>query len=59
MAYSPEVKASIIQVAGDITIEYFRQWPSMIQAGEGFLDQVLDRFEQAYQGLEEIVPQDK
>jgi hypothetical protein len=59
MAYSPEVKASIIQVAGDITIEYFRQWPSIIGVGEGFLDQVLDCFEQAYQGLEEIVPQDK
>ena len=61
MAYASEVKASVIRVAGDIVVEYLRQYPEGVGKGEDVpwqLDNVLKCFGQAYRGLIEIIPAD-
>ena len=60
--YNPEIKASIIQVAGDIAVEYLRQYPEGVGKGDELpwqLPDVLKCFKHAYKGLIEIVPPGK
>jgi len=62
MGHNPEVKASIIHVAGNIAVEYIRQYAEGMGKGDELpwqLDHVLKCFKDAYNGLIEIVPPDK
>lgn len=62
MKHDPQVKASIIQVAGDIAVEYLRQYPETVGKGDELpwqLENVLNCFEHAYKGLIKIVPADR
>lgn len=61
MAFKTEVKASIIRVAGDITVEYIRQCNKTSGNGNDTplqLDSVIQYFNDTYLHLAAVVPQD-
>lgn len=59
--YKPEVKAAIIRVAGDIAVEYTRQFPSSFPEKDlpMQLDSVTKCFKHAYDDLCGIVGTDE
>jgi hypothetical protein len=59
--YKPEVKASIIKVAGDIAVECLRQYPELAEKGDESLMRtanVVKCFGDAYERLMEFIPPD-
>ncbi|MFC1912669.1 hypothetical protein ACFLX7_00505 [Chloroflexota bacterium] len=58
--YSPEVKASLIKVAGKMAVEYLGQYVQKNPENDfpWDMDNVIDCFKEAYANLKDCIPED-